>query len=54
MKTLSKNQMENTEAGFPWGSFLSGAFCAVGILTAETGVGVVIAAAACGAGFVND
>jgi hypothetical protein len=54
MKTLSKNQMENTEAGFPWGSFLSGAFCAIGVLTAETGVGLVIAGASCGAAFVTD
>lgn len=54
MKVLDQNEMAKVEAGFAWASFASGALCAAGIITAETGVGLALAAAGCGAAFLSD
>jgi hypothetical protein len=54
MKNLSVDQMEVIEGGFPWGSFAAGVACGVGLLTAETGIGVAIAYASCGTAFISD
>lgn len=54
MKVLNENELATVQGGFPWASLAGGALCAVGILTAETGVGLLIAAAGCGASFLDD
>jgi hypothetical protein len=54
MKQISEVNMATTQGGFPWGSFSAGALCAIGLATAETGVGLVLAAVGCGASFIND
>ncbi len=54
MKQLNSNEMSRIEGGFPWASFAAGALCAVGLLTAETGVGLLIAAAGCGSAVLED
>lgn len=54
MEKLSLEEMMEIQGGFPWASFAAGVFCGVGLLTAETGVGVAIAAASCGSALLSD
>jgi hypothetical protein len=54
MKTLNVNQMEIITGGFPWASAAAGFFCGLGLVTAETGVGLLIAGASCAAAGLSD
>jgi bacteriocin-like protein len=54
MKVLNENELATVQGGFPWASLAAGALCAAGILTAETGAGLLLAAAGCGASFLDD
>ncbi len=54
MKVRDVKQMEEIQGGFAWGSFVAGALCAAGLLTAESGVGLLLAAASCGAAAIPD
>ncbi len=46
MKKLEKNKMEKIQGGKGSG-FVSGLLCGYGLLTAETGVGLVLAVVGC-------
>lgn len=46
MKKLETNKMEKIQGGKDPG-FVSGFLCAAGLLTAETGVGIVLAVVGC-------
>lgn len=54
MKVLNENELATVQGGFPWASLVAGGLCALGIVTAETGVGLLIAAAGCGSAFLDD
>jgi hypothetical protein len=54
MKILNQSELAQIEAGFPWASLAAGALCAAGIITAETGVGLALAAAGCGSALLSD
>jgi bacteriocin-like protein len=54
MKVLNENELATVQGGFPWASLVNGALCAAGILTAESGVGLALAAVGCGAAFLDD
>jgi len=54
MKKLELEELEKISGGFAWGSFLAGVGCGVGLATAETGLGLLVAAGCCATSFVSD
>jgi hypothetical protein len=47
MNVITVKQMEEIQGGFAWASFVGGIACGVGLLTAETGAGLLLAGAFC-------
>ncbi|WP_314286397.1 hypothetical protein [Capnocytophaga sputigena] len=53
MKSLDLNQMSNIQGGSDLKDFASGFLCAAGLLTINTGIGLVLAIASCGVNFLE-